>query len=148
MLHVWSKYHNVIIWYHNNILISLTKNQTCCILRTPFDIVVNALFNHGFTTEFNLSKIISFYKYAHNSGPRGGPDMLLSAFDVKFHETKNELPPDAWNRQTKFLKTQKTQRRKNVKKMQHKMGPPEPPPARPCGGSGGRQPPGIYLCVA
>ena len=35
-----------------------------------------------------------FYKFGHNSGPRGSPDMILTAFDVKFHETKNELPPE------------------------------------------------------
>ena len=36
-----------------------------------------------------------FYKIGHNSGPRGSPDMILTAFDVKFHEKKDELPPEA-----------------------------------------------------
>ena len=27
-----------------------------------------------------------FYKIGHNSGPRGFPDMILTAFDVKFHD--------------------------------------------------------------
>ena len=85
-------------------------------------------------TQGVLDKNICFYKYAHNSGPRRSPDMILTAFDVKFHEKKDELPPEAWNPQTKIKKSQK------VRKMQPKMGPPEPPFARPCGGSGGWQP--------
>ena len=36
-----------------------------------------------------------FYKIGHNSGPRGSPDMILTAFDVKFHDTKNEIPARA-----------------------------------------------------
>ena len=31
-----------------------------------------------------------FYKNGHNSGPSGSPDMILTAFDVKFQEKKNE----------------------------------------------------------
>ena len=34
-----------------------------------------------------------FYKIGHNSGPMGSPDMILTAFDMKFHEKKNEIPP-------------------------------------------------------
>ena len=45
--------------------------------------------------EFNLSTNVCFYKYAHNSGTRGSPDMILTAFDVKFNEKQNELPPEA-----------------------------------------------------
>ena len=41
----------------------------------------------------DLCKNTCFYKYGHISGPRGSPDMILTAFDVKFHETKDELPP-------------------------------------------------------
>ena len=58
-------------------------------------------------TQFNLNKHIRFYKYAHNSGPKGSPDMILSAFDVKFNETKNEttaracrLPTNPKNNET------------------------------------------------
>jgi hypothetical protein len=36
-----------------------------------------------------------FYKIGHNSGPRGSPDMILAAFDGKFHEKKDEIPPRA-----------------------------------------------------
>ena len=82
---------------------------------------------------------ICFYKYAHNSGPKGSPDMILTAFDVKFHEKKNELPPEAWNPQTKIPKIQKNQ---------SKMGPPEPPPARAKSPGGGSPPREKALCVA
>ena len=49
-----------------------------------------------------LGKNICFYKYAYNSGLRGRPDMILTAFDMKFHEKKDELPPEAWNPQNKI----------------------------------------------
>ena len=94
MLHIGPNYHNVIIWYYNDILITLTKIQAFCILRTPFDIVVNALFNHG-CHPIQSSPKICFYKYAHNSIPRGAPDMSLSAFDVKFHDKNEGMPPGA-----------------------------------------------------
>ena len=67
--------------------------------------------------------------------------MILTAFDVKFHEKKDELPPEARNPQTKITKKHK------IQKMQPKMGPPEPPPAR-AAGPGGGSPPGKPLCVA
>ena len=35
-------------------------------------------------TQSGLIKNICFYKYAHNSGPRGFPDMIFSTFDVIF----------------------------------------------------------------
>ena len=35
---------------------------------------------------------VCFYKYAHNLGPWGSPDTILTAFDVKFHEKKGEIP--------------------------------------------------------
>ena len=57
--------------------------------------------------------------------------MILTAFDVKFHETKNELPPKACRPPRKFQK---------FKKMDLEMGPP---PARPPErGVRGAQPPG------
>ena len=46
-------------------------------------------------TQSVLGKNICFYKYAHNLGTRGSPDMILTRFDVKFHEKQNELPPRA-----------------------------------------------------
>ena len=69
MSQMWPTYHNVIISYYHNILITCTQIQ-------PF-------------------QKSTFYKYAHKTGTRGSPDMLLSAFDVKFHEKKDEIPPSA-----------------------------------------------------
>ena len=83
---------------------------------------------------------VFFSKYAHNSGPRGSPDMILTAFDAKFHEKKDQLPPEARNPQTKITKTQKN------KKCNPKWIPQTLRPlGRPCRGSGGRQPPGKCL---
>ena len=42
-----------------------------------------------------LYKNTCFYKYVHNLGPRESPDMILRAFDVKLHEKKIEIPPEA-----------------------------------------------------
>ena len=63
-------------------------------------------------TQFNLSKNVGFYKYAHNSGPRRSPDMILTAFDVKFHEKKDEIPPEACRPPNKLKKN-------NVDKVDH-----------------------------
>ena len=74
-------------------------------LRTTFDIVCNALFNHGLTQNVLSKNIyICFYKYAHNSGQKGSPDMILTAFNMKFDETKDGMPPGAC-RPLKKLKT-------------------------------------------
>ena len=78
-------------------------------------------------TQNVLSKNVCFYKYAHNSGPRGSPDMILIAFDVKVHEKKDEIPPRACRPSKKFQKFKK-------------KGPGNGSPARPGGGSGGRSP--------
>ena len=74
--------------------------------------------------------------------------MILTAFDVKFHEKKNELPPRACRRPKKF------------QKFKHNVfgnGPPARLPARAGrpggaapreeekGGSGGQRPPGNIL---
>ena len=82
-------------------------------------------------TQNVVSKNVCFYKYAHNSVPRGSPDMILIAFDGKFHEKKDEIPPRACRPSKKFQK---------FKKMYLEMGPP---PARPPErGVWGAQPPG------
>ena len=44
-----------------------------------------------------------FYKIGHDSPPRGPPDMILTAFDVKFQEKKNEIPPRACNPSYTFI---------------------------------------------
>ena len=46
-----------------------------------------------------------FYKYAHILGPKGSPDMILNAFDVKFDEKKDEIPPGACRPSKKQKKT-------------------------------------------
>ena len=51
-----------------------------------------------------------FYKYAHILGPKRSPDVMLNAFDVKFDEKKDEIPPKAC-RASKKLKN------KNVEKV-------------------------------
>ena len=76
-------------------LIKFAKNQALCTLRIPFDIIVNTFFLTMGLTQSVLGKNTVFFKYAHNSSPRGSPDMILTAFDVKFHEQKNEIPPGA-----------------------------------------------------
>ena len=81
-------------------------------------------------TQSDLFWNIYLYKYAHNSSPKGSPDMVLTAFDMKFHKEKDELPPEAWNQQ----QIQKIQNRKN---MHQEMGHP---PARAGGPGGGSSP--------
>ena len=81
-------------------------------------------------TQNVLSKNVCFYKYAHNSGPRGSPDMILTAFDVKFHEKKDEIPPRACRPPKKFQK---------FKNMHLEMGVPGA--AARAGGPGGGSPP-------
>ena len=65
-------------------------------------------------------------KYVHNSGHRGSPDMILSAFDMKFNETKDEISPRACRRPNKFQKF-----KKNVP---GHGSPPVRPPERRVGG--------------
>ena len=52
-----------------NIFITLTKIQPFCILRIPFDIVFDALFNRGYHPIQPLQNV-RFYKYGHNSGQK------------------------------------------------------------------------------
>ena len=94
-------------------------------------------------TQFNLSKNICFYKYVHNSGPRGSPDMILTAFDVTIHEKKDELPPEAWNPQHTNQKKHKKYKNRNPEWV-----PQNPRPPACAGGPLGGSPPGISLCVA
>ena len=82
-------------------LITLAKIQAFCILRIPFDIVFDPFLTMGLTQNV-LSKNVCFYKYAHNSVPRGSPDMSLIVFDGKFHEKSDEIPPRACRPPKKF----------------------------------------------
>ena len=103
MLHIWSKYYNVIIWHYNNIVITLTHIQAFCTLRTPFDIVFNALFNHGSHPKRPFQTYM-FLQICSYLGSKVSPDMILSAFDIKFHETKNEILSLACRPPNKFKK--------------------------------------------
>ena len=69
---------------------------------------------------------ICFYKYADNSGLRVSPDMILTAFDVKFHAKKNVLPPRACRPSKKLKKTMSTKWTTNKLKKKNnveKVGP-------------------------
>ena len=68
-------------------LITLTKIPAFCTLRT-------FVLTMGLTQNVP-SQHICFYTNGDNSAPRWSPDMILTAFDVKFHEIKKELPPEA-----------------------------------------------------
>ena len=76
----------------------------------------------------NLYTAVCFYKYAHNSGPKGSPEMILIAFHVKFHAWKNGIPP--WGRRppNKILKQ---------KQKTSADAPGNGSPARPCTRAGG-----------
>ena len=84
--------------------------------------------------QFNLYTKIWFYKFAHNSGPKGSPDMILSAFHVKFYAWKTEIPPRACKPPNKIPKVHKKQQSKCTRKWVPRA------PVRPSGRSGGRSP--------
>ena len=46
-----------------------------------------------------------FYKYDPISSPRGGPDMILSVFRMKFDDKQNEILPRACRLQKSLYKT-------------------------------------------
>ena len=46
-------------------------------------------------TQFNLYKMYVFMNMVITRVKNRSPDMILMAFDGKFHEKKNELPPEA-----------------------------------------------------
>ena len=109
MLQICSIYHNTIIEYYHSILITWTEIQPLCTLRTPFDIVLNALLNYDDYHPTRPCKTHMFYKYAHISGPRGSPDMNLNAFLGKFHASKNGIRPRAWRHPNSNPKCRKIQ---------------------------------------
>ena len=51
------------------------------------------LFSTMIITQLNLYKNVCFFKYAHNSGPKGSADLILRAFDVKFQDKNEGMPP-------------------------------------------------------
>ena len=58
-------------------------------------------------TQFKLYTNVYLYEYAHNSDPKGSPDMILNAFDVKFHNKNEGTPPKACKPPTQIPKTLK-----------------------------------------
>ena len=48
-----------------------------------------------FYVSAQIPNIEYFEVYGGLQAPRGSPDMILTAFDVKFHEKKDEIPPGA-----------------------------------------------------
>ena len=103
-------------------------------------------------TQSDLFKNIDFYKYAHNSGSRLSPEMILSAFDEKLDEKKDEIPPDACRPSEKLKKNNLQEvdpqkvKRNSVQKVDPKklkktnVQEATPPFVRPSGGPGGAAP--------
>ena len=92
-------------------------------------------------TYSDLFQNIRFYKYAHNSGPKGSPDMIFSAFDVKFHDKNEGMPPGACRppkieNKLKTLCRMWAQESEKTKNNVDKVGsPPACPSVRPSGAS-------------
>ena len=75
-------------------LIPRTEMHPFCILKRPFDIVFNFVSDYGYNLERSPHKSV-FYKYAYISAHRKVPDLISSAFDVKFWEYIEGLPSKA-----------------------------------------------------
>ena len=74
-----------------------------------------------------------FYKYAHILGPKGSPDMILTAFDMKFDEKKDEIPPEACRPLKKLKKNNVGPDRTGfVVPIFFWTGPDRPGPDHPC----------------
>ena len=86
------------------------------------------LFSAVVITQFNLYTNICFYKYVHFSGAKGSPDIILNAFDVKFHDCHDGIPSTRVDPQHNFKKSKEAN---NPKKAQESA-----VPARPRGGPG------------
>ena len=69
-----------------------TEIQTSCTLRRPFDIVFNALSTMGIT-QFNLYKMYALINIVITRVENVSPDMILVAFERKFEEEFDEMPP-------------------------------------------------------
>jgi hypothetical protein len=68
-----------------------TKIQAFCTLRRPFDIVFNPPIMG--ITQFNLYNMYPFINMVITRVKNGSPDMILTPFDGKFDEKKDEIPP-------------------------------------------------------
>ena len=99
-------------------------------LQIPFHIVFfYALFNHGYHPIQEL-QIYVFINMVITRVKNGSPDIILTAFDGKFHGQKDELPPKAFRPPKTLLKT--TLRKWPPKKLKKNNADKEgPPSARP-----------------
>ena len=95
-------------------------------------------------TQFDVYQNISFYTHAHNSGPKGSPDMILNAFNMKFDDKIKELPPKACRPQNKIptIHNKKQQQKCTGKWIPRPPGGRSPPG---CGVSGGQRFGYIYI---
>ena len=127
MLHTGPNYHNVIISYYNNILITLTNNQAFCTLRIPCHIGCNALFNHGYHPIQPLHKI---YVSAHmfiTRAPRGPQTWFWRHSTWNFTRKKMSYLP---RRETHNNKLKKQKQYHLEPKNDHNSGPWASPRAR------------------
>ena len=76
------------------------------ILKTPVDIVFDALFNCSYNAGRSVSQYM-FCKCGHICGPKGCPDMICSVFQVKFHNQNEGLPLKAQNQIQQTTKVKK-----------------------------------------
>ena len=102
-----------------------TKMQAFCTLRTPFDISSNALFNHGYHPIQPLQNV-RFINMVITRATNGSPDMICMAFDGKFKEKKDEIPPEACRPLQKLKKNnvQQVDPHNSEKKQCRKSAPP------------------------
>ena len=123
MLYIRSNSHNVIIPHFLSILITWTEIQPCCTLRTPFDIVLNALFNFGYDPKRSLPKNTRFTNVVISRVPRHD---YFKCFP--FTTNKNGIPPRARRSPKKDLKNSKLTTKTNTNAKEN--GVPARPPER------------------
>ena len=80
--------------YYHNTRIESTKIQTLCTLKISFDIVFDDLFNRGYHPIQPLQNV-RIHNIVITKVKNRSPDMILMGFDRKFHEKKDDLPPEA-----------------------------------------------------
>ena len=117
------------MYYHNTRIMS-TKSQPLCMLRRPFDIVFNALFNCGYHLIQPLRKYM-ILQTCSQLGPQGVPRQDFECIPREFHSSKNIISSRACR--------PPQQNPKNAKHKVYKKCVPRPP-VRSSGGSGGRSP--------
>ena len=74
----------ILSYDHNGYVHNATEIHSRCMLRTPFDIVLNTFPNIVITLGV-FCNTNSFYKCGHRLAPKRSPDMIVSAFQVNLH---------------------------------------------------------------